>query len=892
MAQNRRTHLFAILSVVHAVASAQDTHIIVHAGQPAQHLSRYLTGACIEDVNHEIYGGLYSQMIFGESFQEPPATPVLKGWTAYGGRWVPKAEVLYADAGDGPKLIWQEPVIPDEIGVEVLLPAGKGGNAGLILKVSDASKGADTFVAYEISLDSSGQLVLGRHRHNWEPLRNVPCPVPTDKWIPLTVRLKNNSLEVLVNGSSVLSYTDTEHPLTGEHLGLRTWQRPAQFRGLYIKAKGAVKRLPFQLSEIEPPGEVSGMWRGFRHGSVEGEFAIETNSPFIGQQSQRLAFKSGEGEIGLENQGLNRCGMNFVRGKPYEGCLWARAEHPATAYVRLESADGTQRYAQSSLQVKSREWQRLDFKLVPYSARDSVPVIGLLQPGEAPSLFPGRFAIALNQPGSICIGYAFLQPGEWGRFKGLPDRRDVAEALVAQGITVLRYGGSMVNDPEYRWKKMIGPRDHRPPYHGTWYPFSSNGWGIFDFLNFCEAAVFLGIPAVNIGESPQDMADFIEYANGHRSSRGKEARRKEDRGQRTEDRDQRSGVSGQWSVVSGPSDWASRRAADGHPKPYGLRYVELGNEEAINEDYWRKFKPMAEAIWAKDPNIVLVVGDFAYDKAFTDPYNFSGAPLIKSLATHKKILDLAREHNREVWFDVHIGTEEPPAPYGLPGVHSFIEQLGKLSPGAKFKVAIFEFNANNHALKRALANASAICQIENLGDPIEARTALSAPIQIACSANCLQPYKQNDNGWNQGLLFLSPSQVWPQPPYFVTQMVSRNYLPLRVETEISRAGVPPAPRSPEPLIFAATRSESAKTLVLQAANTSNDPISTTITLEDFPLRKPRVHETVLSGTWNDINTPEQPAHIKPAETKWRCNLDQEPLTHTFPPRSFSILRFE
>ena len=135
-------------------------------------------------------------------------------------------------------------------------------------------------------------------------------------------------------------------------------------------------------------------------------------------------------------------------------------------------------------------------------------------------------------------------------------------------------------------------------------------------------------------------------------------------------------------------------AADGHRAPYGLKHLELGNEEAVNEDYWNRFKPLAEAIWAKDPGVILVVGDFAYDKAIVDPYNFSGAPSIKSLAAHKKILDLAQQHDREVWFDVHIGTEQPPAPNGLPGVRSFIEQLGRLSPGARYKVAVFEFNAS------------------------------------------------------------------------------------------------------------------------------------------------------------------------------------------------------
>ena len=69
------------------VAAAQEAEIVVHADQVSHRVGRYLTGACIEDVNHEIYGGLYSQMIFGESFQEPPPAVPLQGFTNCGGRW-------------------------------------------------------------------------------------------------------------------------------------------------------------------------------------------------------------------------------------------------------------------------------------------------------------------------------------------------------------------------------------------------------------------------------------------------------------------------------------------------------------------------------------------------------------------------------------------------------------------------------------------------------------------------------------------------------------------------------------------------------------------------------------------------------------------------------------
>ncbi len=156
--------------------------------------------------------------------------------------------------------------------------------------------------------------------------------------------------------------------------------------------------------------------------------------------------------------------------------------------------------------MASKDWQRLNFTLTP-SAGDQA----------------GRFVLALKQPGSLMLGHAFLQPGDWGRFKGLPVRRDVAEGLIDQGVTVLRYGGSMVNNDGYRWKKMIGQRDRRPPYAGTWYRYSTNGWGIADFMDFCEAAGFEYIPDFNIDETPKDMADFIEYAKGPARANGVES---------------------------------------------------------------------------------------------------------------------------------------------------------------------------------------------------------------------------------------------------------------------------------------------------------------------------------------------------------------------------------
>ncbi len=199
---------------------------------------------------------------------------------------------------------------------------------------------------------------------------------------------------------------------------------------------GIYSQMIFGESFQEPGTEISGMWRAVRSGAASGRFAIVSEKPFAGVQSQQVNFDSGDGEWGIENRGLNRRGMNFAAGMPYEGYLWARAEKPATLFAALENRDGSRQYAETPLKIAGGEWQRLDFTLTPGAADKA-----------------GRFALKLKRPGSITLGHAFLEPGEWGRFKGLPVRRDVAEGLLAQGITVLRYGGSMINHAGYRWKR-------------------------------------------------------------------------------------------------------------------------------------------------------------------------------------------------------------------------------------------------------------------------------------------------------------------------------------------------------------------------------------------------------------------------------------------------------
>ncbi len=823
---NKR-QLLAVLSAFSffttpARAVENDATIRVEADKVVGRVSRHLTGACIEDVNHEIYGGIDSQMIFGESFQEPPPAPSLEGFKTYGGQWSVKDETVRIEALDGPKLVSNRAAFHDgQVGVEVFFAERKGHNAGLIVRLDRPEVGADRWFGYEVSLEPERQsLHLARHRNNYEPLKDVKCEVPIQRWITLEVRLKGPSLEILVDGKSILRYEDGEKARLTGTVGLRAWHSQASFRNFWVKTGAAVEPLTFRPAAPLPA--ISGMWRAVVEGEGAGDFGVVKDAPFVGNQSQRVSFLDGRGRWGLENQGLNRWGMNFVAGKPYDGYVWVRAEKPSTLIVSLESRDGSKSYASTQVEVVQKDWQRLDFTLKP-EASDKA----------------GRFVLALKQPGALVLGYAFLQPGEWGRFQGLPVRRDVAEGLIDQGITVLRYGGSMVNNAGYRWKKMIGPRARRPPYTGMWYPWSSNGWGILDFMDFCEAANFEYIPAFCMDETPQDMADFIAYAK------------------------------------SAPdTEWGRKRVADGHAQPYKLRYIELGNEERVDEAYAAKFEALAKAIWARDRDVILVVGDFAYDAPLRDPMHFTGAASgITSLAGHQRILKLAREHHREVWFDVHVWTEGPGPSASLKALPTFIDALSQVADGAGHKVVVFEYNSGNHAIRRALGNALATNIIERDGR-----------LPIVTSANGLQPDRQNDNGWDQGLLFLTPSQVWLQPPGHVTRMLSRNYLPQLVKCAVADAR--------GQLDVVAKRSEDGKTLILQIVNPGDQPVASTIHLTGFVPARPVARVTTLAGPLNAVNTAAAPNAVVPQETEWTHALKDGGTRYTLSPRSFTVLRFE
>ncbi len=639
--------LWAILSL-YSFSHAANVNIQVDASQVVAHLSPYLTGLCLENLNHEIYGGFYNEMIFGESFQEAPAVPP------------------------------------------------------------------------------------------------------------------------------------------------------------------------------NPDLQISKMWTPIKSAQAKGKFELIPDG-YLHKQSQRMAFVSGSGEVGIANSGLNQLGLELVANKPYDGTLRIKTAQATAFTVRLENNDGSTVFASTDLEAhQPGEWTQIKFELTPTNACSNA-----------------RLAIVLKTLGALDLGYVSLFPGTWGQYKGLPVRPDIAERTQEIGTTVIRMGGSSVNS-EYRWKNMIGYRDQRPPFHGNWYHEDTDGWGVIDFLNFCEAAGILGIPDLNMGETPQDMSDFIEYVNG-----------------------------------SPDSKWGRKRVADGHPAPYHLRYVELGNESTVNDAYFNKFKLLAEAMWAKDSGVIPVVGDYHPN---VDPMVLTGdLSRITILAAHRKILQLAVAEAKEVWFDYHThssraGDKTPNSE--IINLANYVAGLTRLSEGAKFKVGVFEFNGNSHNLERALSNAIAIHHVQRLGDTV----------CVACNANAFQYDGQNENGWDQGTIFMNPTDSWIQPPGYVLQMVAQNYEPLLVKTD--------TPGVPWQFDVNTTLSEDHKTLVMEVANMSNQTYDATIYLRNFVPTESTATVAELAGQLPDVNTAQNPERIIPKKEKWTCEVNEGRTTRIFQPYSYTIIRFQ
>ena len=282
--------------------------------------------------------------------------------------------------------------------------------------------------------------------------------------------------------------------------------------------------------------------------------------------------------VSLLNEGY--WGINAVQGRTYKLSFWAKGNYKGTLKARLVSEDGSKVYAEASISGKiGKAWTKYEAE---FAAKANDP--------------KAQFALVADGKGTIVLDVVSLFPPTFkNRANGL--RPDLAQLLYNVHPKFVRFpGGCYVEGQEspdnaFRWERTIGPIEERPGHKNVnWRYRTSDGMGFDEYLQLAEDLHAKPLYVVNVGiwhggftpvDSLQPWIDecmnALEYANGPVTSK-----------------------------------YGAMRAKNGHPEPYNIEYLEIGNEnnqpnQAQQSDhYYERFKMFKDAVLAKYPNMHLI----------------------------------------------------------------------------------------------------------------------------------------------------------------------------------------------------------------------------------------------------------------------------------------------
>ena len=400
---------------------------------------------------------------------------------------------------------------------------------------------------------------------------------------------------------------------------------------------------PAHLIAVDRTTNGSGDKSGGRQWTaVTGGGGVETLDGHIvhlGRRSQALIPNGGI--AGVWNAGLNGWGIPCREGRKMVGRLFVRGR-VTRLEVSLQRADGRRTYATAELSYPdSNGWQRVDFALTP---RLSDPC--------------ARFLVAATGEGRVWIDDAYLADEPTNGFGRIGCREDIVDAFRRQGLTFLRWGGSMSNSPNLLFKNMKGDR---APYDGYWFKVSSTG---FLYREFAEMANLMKLPFALSIFAYETTDEAVKIA-----------------------------------------EWLKRFE--------GPVYVEIGNEECSGFTA-ACGKPDLESVRRYGESVRRIVPAMRQANPklkFVNAVMWSG-----------KRMDLMEESFALTdgfcdYWDLHVWTENAASFGSVFGtVDRFRDLVRRKNPKSTMKAAIFEENGRSHGMKRALGHATALMAAREFGD--------------------------------------------------------------------------------------------------------------------------------------------------------------------------------
>ena len=576
-------------------------------------------------------------------------------------------------------------------------------------------------------------------------------------------------------------------------------------------------------------------WSATHSWSVKGEgmtFDIATEDPLHDNQLHYAVLKVSATGAAFENDGFD--GIVVRQGERYDVSLFARQMGGKAGRLKVQLRDGDRVIGETTLGAPSKQWKQLRGTLKASADAKTATL-----------------AIVPSAVGELALDFVSLFPQKTFKNRKNGMRADMAQVLADLHPRFMRFpGGCLVHGDGlgnmYHWKETIGPLHERKGLGNIWGYHQTRGLGYFEFFQLCEdlgceplPVLSAAVPCQNTGVDPvlgggqqggipfgpafeqykQDVLDLIEWANGDAKT----------------------------------SKWARMRAEAGHPKPFNLKYIGIGNEDLISDTFIVRYLPLIEAVKAKYPDIIVC--------GTTGPF-FEGSD-------YEEGWRLAKEHHIDM-VDEHY--------YVSPGWYMHHQDFYDQYDRSASKVYLGEYachvKGRKSTIESALCCAMHICGLERNGDI------------VAMSSYAPLFAKHGHTQWNPDLVYFDNERVYPTVDYEVQRLCGQSQGDSYIASSV--AALQPDGQHISPLdaqqagrvaVSTVRDSRSGRTYVKMV---NLLPVAANTTLAATGLQLPATATfRRLTGDWNSVD----------ARATEPAPIDLSSGTIVLPPYSFTVIEW-
>lgn len=555
--------------------------------------------------------------------------------------------------------------------------------------------------------------------------------------------------------------------------------------------------------------------------STAGDVRIATDNPLSANNPHYAIV----GEETIANEGWD--GMAVKAGETYDFSFYVKNVGGKRKSFTVELKDGGTVIATAKIKTagKDGEWRQYSATLTPSATADKATL-----------------SLTAEKKAEACVDIISLFPHDTfcGRRNGL--RRDLAQTLADLKPKFVRFPGGCMShgdglDNIYHWQKTIGPLQDRTPDRNSWGYHQTRGLGFYELFQFCEdigaeplPVLAAGVPCQNSGNNAdglggqqggipmadmeayiQELCDMIEWANGDPAT----------------------------------NKWAKMRADAGHPAPFNLKYIGIGNEDIISTVFEDRCLMICKAIKQRYPNITVcgTVGPFhAPSSDYVEGWKFANS--------HKDVIDMVDEHYYESvgWF---LNNQ------------NYYDNYDRKGP----KVYLGEWAARvgKGGTDCALAEAAYLCNIERNADIVEMTS--YAPLLS----------KNGHSNWSPDLIYYSNTTIEPTPSYETQRLFSVYGGDTYIETTVEGVDSTVAHR----VAASVVRNASTGKTYLKVANILPTRLNLTLSLKNVPLSGQQLRWEGFSGKPGD-------RHVDKATGAYEVRQDDK-LTIDLPPYTFRVV---